>query len=165
MAFTPCNLPPGADGDAGAFFAKVTGFGYNDMISLPTLTKESILENLKRRFKVRLLLRPALRLRLRSTAMRVAQCELVYTYVGDIVVSVNPFKNTGGIGKVLPPRVLSANGQCTASDISATRSTGNSEQIQGRFTLSSPAPYLRAGRSNIQPDGQGFDVTVNPHIG
>eukprot|EP00966_Prymnesium_polylepis_P216450 5010798-Prymnesium_polylepis.2 len=52
MAFQPCTLAPGADGDAGAFFAKVTGYGYNDMISLPTLTKESILENLKRRFKV-----------------------------------------------------------------------------------------------------------------
>ena len=42
----------GADGDPAEFFSKVTGFGYNDMISLPTLTKESILENLKRRFKV-----------------------------------------------------------------------------------------------------------------
>ena len=28
------------------------------------------------------------------------QTEVVYTYVGDIVVSVNPFKNTGGVGKV-----------------------------------------------------------------
>ena len=59
MAFTPCNLPMGADGDPAAFFSKVTGFGYNDMISLPTLTKESILENLKRRFKVRGCLRSA----------------------------------------------------------------------------------------------------------
>ena len=42
----------GQDGDAKEFFAKVTGFGYNDMISLPTLTKDSILDNLKRRFKV-----------------------------------------------------------------------------------------------------------------
>ena len=25
--------------------------------------------------------------------------EMVYTYVGDIVVSVNPFKNTGCVGK------------------------------------------------------------------
>ena len=54
MAFTPCTLAPGQDGDPSAFFSKVTGFGYNDMISLPTLTKESILENLKRRTKVRL---------------------------------------------------------------------------------------------------------------
>ena len=52
MAFTECTLAPGQDGDASQFFAKVTGFGYNDMISLPTLTKEAILENLKRRFKV-----------------------------------------------------------------------------------------------------------------
>jgi len=77
--FQPCTLPPGADGDAPTFFSKVTGYGYNDMISLPTLTKESILENLKRRFK----------------------CEVVYTYVGDIVVSVNPFKNTGCVGKAI----------------------------------------------------------------
>ena len=78
-AFTPCDLPMGADGNAGEFFAKVAGFGYNDMISLPTLTKEAILDNLKKRFK----------------------SELVYTYVGDIVVSVNPFKNTGCVGKAI----------------------------------------------------------------
>ena len=52
-AFEPCTLKPGQDGDAATFFGKVTGFGYNDMISLPTLTKDSILDNLKRRFKVR----------------------------------------------------------------------------------------------------------------
>ena len=51
--FTPCTLKMGQDGDPSEFFPKVTGFGYNDMISLPTLTKDSILENLKRRFKVR----------------------------------------------------------------------------------------------------------------
>ena len=51
--FEPCTLKPGQDGDPATFFAKVTGYGYNDMISLPTLTKDSILENLKRRFKVR----------------------------------------------------------------------------------------------------------------
>ena len=28
-----------------------------------------------------------------------AQMEMVYTYVGDIVVSVNPFKNTGCVGE------------------------------------------------------------------
>eukprot|EP00966_Prymnesium_polylepis_P048338 1119793-Prymnesium_polylepis.1 len=50
--FQPCTLPMGADGDAREFFGKVTGYGFNDMISLPTLTKESILENLRRRFKV-----------------------------------------------------------------------------------------------------------------
>jgi len=47
------TLKAGQDGDPATFFAKVTGFGHNDMISLPTLTKESILDNLKRRFKVR----------------------------------------------------------------------------------------------------------------
>ena len=52
MPFEPCTLKMGKDGDAGEFFAKVTGYGYNDMISLPTLTKDSILDNLKRRFKV-----------------------------------------------------------------------------------------------------------------
>ena len=51
--FTPCDLPRGKDGNAEEYFAKTTGFGYNDMISLPTLTKESIMENLSRRFKVR----------------------------------------------------------------------------------------------------------------
>ena len=52
MSFTPSTLKKNQDGDPGQFFAKLTGFGYNDMISLPTLTKESILDNLKRRFKV-----------------------------------------------------------------------------------------------------------------
>ena len=51
--FTPCTLKMGQDGDPAVFLPKVTGFGYNDMISLPTLTKDSILDNLKRRFKVR----------------------------------------------------------------------------------------------------------------
>ena len=51
--FEPSTLRPGQDGDPATFFAKVTGFGYNDMISLPTLTKDSILDNLKRRFKAR----------------------------------------------------------------------------------------------------------------
>ena len=77
--FTPCTLKMGEDGDPATFFAKVTGNGYNDMISLPTLTKDSILENLHQRFKK----------------------ECVYTYVGDIVVSVNPFKNTGCVGKAI----------------------------------------------------------------
>ena len=51
--FVPCTLKMGQDGDPSEFFTKVTGFGYNDMISLPTLTKDAILDNLKRRFKVR----------------------------------------------------------------------------------------------------------------
>ena len=82
----PCDLPPGADGDPSVFFSKVTGFGFNDMIALPTLTKESLLQNLERRFK----------------------SEIVYTYVGDIVVSVNPFKNTGSVGKVTALRPAAA---------------------------------------------------------
>ena len=51
--FAPCTLGRGKDGDPATFFAKASGYGYNDMITLPTLTKESILENLSRRFKVR----------------------------------------------------------------------------------------------------------------
>ena len=50
--FTPSTLKAGEEGDPAAFFGKLTGFGYNDMISLPTLTKDSILDNLRRRFKV-----------------------------------------------------------------------------------------------------------------
>ena len=75
--FTPCDLGRGKDGSPEEYFAKTTGFGYNDMISLPTLTRETIMDNLQKRFKY----------------------EIVYTYVGDIVVSVNPFKNTGCYGK------------------------------------------------------------------
>lgn len=51
--FSPCSLGRGQDGNAPDFFAKTAGYGFNDMIALPTLTKDSILDNLHRRFKVR----------------------------------------------------------------------------------------------------------------
>ena len=51
--FAPCTLGRNEDGDPAVFLPKVTGYGYNDMISLPTLTKDSLTENLKRRFMVR----------------------------------------------------------------------------------------------------------------
>ena len=73
--FTPCKLPRGADGNPDDFFGNPQP-GWRDLISLPQLSKESILETLKTRF----------------------QHEVVYTYVGDIVVSVNPFKNVGCVG-------------------------------------------------------------------
>ena len=38
---------------------------------------------------------------LSAPAAERSQFELVYTYVGDIVVSVNPFKNTGCYGKAI----------------------------------------------------------------
>ena len=50
--FTPSTLGRNQEGNPADFFAKLTGYGYNDMISLPTLTKDSILDNLRRRFKV-----------------------------------------------------------------------------------------------------------------
>ena len=56
---------------------------------MPVLTKEAILENLLRRFKG----------------------EVVYTYVGDIVVSLNPFKNVGCVGKAIRGRYKSGNRQ------------------------------------------------------
>ena len=75
-------MPPlgkGQDGDPDAFLEKLNAFGYNDLCSLPRLSKDAILSNLKKRFKG----------------------EVVYTYVGDIIVSVNPFKNVGCVGKVI----------------------------------------------------------------
>ena len=33
------------------------------------------------------------------------QGEVVYTYVGDIIVSVNPFKNVGCVGKGIRSKV------------------------------------------------------------
>ena len=74
-----CTLPKGADGDPELFLEKLTGFGHNDMCSMIELTQERILANLQLRFKG----------------------EIVYTYVGDIIVSVNPFKNTGAVGKAI----------------------------------------------------------------
>ena len=35
----------------------------------------------------------------RSHALCHSQGEVVYTYVGDIIVSVNPFKNVGAVGR------------------------------------------------------------------
>jgi myosin heavy subunit len=52
------------------------------MCNMQDLTKDTILGLLKDRFKK----------------------EIVYTYVGDIVVSVNPFKNTGCVGKTIRNR-------------------------------------------------------------
>ena len=54
-------------------------YGFQDMCELPELSKEAILANLKSRF----------------------ESELVYSYVGDIIVSVNPFKNVGCVGKAI----------------------------------------------------------------
>ena len=50
--FAPCTLGRGKDGDPATFFAR-RRYGYSDMITLPTLTKESILENLSRRSRCR----------------------------------------------------------------------------------------------------------------
>ena len=82
MAFEPCNLKRHEEGDASAFQAKLTGAGANDMCNMQELTKDSILSLLKDRFRK----------------------EIVYTYVGDIVVSVNPFKNVGCVGKSIRNR-------------------------------------------------------------
>ena len=67
--FVPCDLPRGKDGSVEEYFAKTTGYGYNDMISLPTLTKESILDNLSRRFKVRPRRRQQLRMQRRARCL------------------------------------------------------------------------------------------------
>ena len=82
MTFEPCNLKRHEEGDASAFQAKLTGAGANDMCNMQELTKDSILALLKDRFRK----------------------EIVYTYVGDIVVSVNPFKNVGCVGKSIRSR-------------------------------------------------------------
>ena len=82
MAFDPCTLKRHEEGDATAFQAKLNGAGSNDMCNMSELTKDSILALLKDRFRK----------------------EIVYTYVGDIVVSVNPFKNVGCVGKSIRNR-------------------------------------------------------------
>jgi myosin heavy subunit len=82
MTFEPCNLKRHEEGDANAFQAKLNGAGANDMCNMSELTKDSILSLLKDRFRK----------------------EIVYTYVGDIVVSVNPFKNVGCVGKSIRTR-------------------------------------------------------------
>ena len=80
--FEPCNLKRHEEGDSVAFQAKLTGAGVNDMCNMQELTKDTILNLLKDRFRK----------------------EIVYTYVGDIIVSVNPFKNVGAVGKAIRSR-------------------------------------------------------------
>ena len=75
-------LPKGKEGDPDEFFEKFKGYGYNDLCALPRLSKEAILSNLKKRFSG----------------------EVVYTYVGDIIISVNPFCNTGCVGRGIRKR-------------------------------------------------------------
>ena len=58
--------------------------GYDDMIQLPDLGSEALMGNLERRFRA----------------------ETVYTYIGDIVVSVNPFKRTGNSDPVVQERYV-----------------------------------------------------------
>ena len=86
--FVRCTLGRDEDGDPAAFLAKMPkkDWGFSDMCELPELTKPAILENLKERF----------------------DGELVYTYVGDIVCSVNPFKNVGCVGKAIRARYRGA---------------------------------------------------------
>ena len=68
------------------FFSTHVGFGYNDMITLPTLTKDSLLDNLRKRFSR----------------------QVVYTYVGDIVLSVNPFMDVKNVSKTIRARYNNA---------------------------------------------------------
>ena len=63
-------MPPTSAGHA---FFKKADVGYSDMIKLPDLEDAQLRDNLERRFRA----------------------EMVYTFIGDIVVSVNPFKRTG----------------------------------------------------------------------
>ena len=100
--FVKCTLGRNEDGDPSVFFGKMKGYAYGDMCELPKLSEDAILDNLNLRF----------------------QGELVYTYVGDIVCSVNPFKNVGCVGKairqryrgtqrhLLPPHIYSLVDRC-----------------------------------------------------
>ena len=84
--FVKCTLGRGEDGDPAVFFSKMKGYAHADMCELPELTKPAILDCLRQRF----------------------EGELVYTYVGDIVCSVNPFKNVGCVGKAIRSRYRGA---------------------------------------------------------
>jgi myosin-1 len=82
-------MPKAREGDVNAFVGKFTGYGFNDLCSLPDLKKDKILANLKKRFVG----------------------EIVYTYVGDIVVSTNPFKDVGCVGKAIRSKYKSPKGK------------------------------------------------------
>ena len=60
-------------------FLRKKSVGFADMIQLPHLEEQDLLHNLNERFSA----------------------EIVYTYIGDIVVSVNPFKHTGNDSKAV----------------------------------------------------------------
>ena len=129
MSLEPCTLKRHEEGDSLAFQAKLTGAGANDMCNMQELTKDSILNLLKDRkprlsspkgpryypahtlpylraravFTTRTHLYTAASLS-PSRAFTGFKKEIVYTYVGDIVVSVNPFKNVGAVGKAIRNR-------------------------------------------------------------
>ena len=103
--FTPCTLGRNQDGDPAEFFAKTAGFGYNDMISLPTLTKDSILDNLKKRFKVRA--RRAARARLAPTAGR-SPCLPLPPLISSV-------RTTAGLRALLQPCSIHTEPACDPS--------------------------------------------------
>jgi len=51
MSFEPCTLKRHEEGDSLAFQSKLTGAGSNDMCNMQELTKDTILNLLKDRFK------------------------------------------------------------------------------------------------------------------
>ena len=167
----PCSLGRNGEGNADTFLKRNHGYGYNDMIALPTLTKDSLLENLARRYKY----------------------EVVYTYVGDIVVSVNPFKNVGNTGKAirnkykggsrtaLPPHIYArvprrgqSGGTRCKSGAHTRRGLGIQQRrcAMGRAWLPRNRPVTQprrvaagAGGPRLQRDGAERKVTVDSHLG
>ena len=65
-----------------------------------------------------------------------AQYELVYTYVGDIVISVNPFKNTGCYGKSIRAKFKGASRRTLPPHIYALARTAGG---RGPPQLAAPA--------------------------
>ena len=128
----PSTLKRHEEGDSVAFQSKLTGAGVNDMCNMQELTKDTILALLKVTScsggspeNLALMARAMHKLSFkchrappsateRHRAPPRARCayaaqdrfkkEIVYTYVGDIIVSVNPFKNVGAVGKAIRNR-------------------------------------------------------------
>ena len=190
--FEPCTLKAGEDGDPKTYFSKVTGFGYNDMISLPTLTKDSILDNLKRRFKV--CEQPARRWRRheplalpsrRSPGLRAGSglhqralnflsvavmkqpvgrgdCVRVCAYVW--LRACVPHASSSAVGDGVHVRRRHRDLRQPLQKHRLCRQ-GHTSQVQGRAALTPAAAHLCARRSDLQHDGTRRDVAVDPDLG
>ena len=91
---------------------------------------------------------PARRLALLSVRIYFAlsQCEIVYSYVGDIVISVNPFKNVGNVGKAIRAKYKGASRASVPPHIYALVDHAYNEMMRNASSQSVRSSRAHLGR-------------------